>query len=75
MHFMNKRLCTRSQWEIREVAKLMKEEVLKALPELEEYLVPECENLLWCPEGKSSCGKVPTKKEFKEILKKAKEKE
>ena len=73
MHFMNKRLCTRSQWEIREVAKLMKEEVLKALPELEEYLVPECENLLWCPEGKSSCGKAPTKKEFKEILKKAKE--
>ena len=43
------------------------------IDELEEYLVPECEYLLWCPEGKSSCGKAPTKKEFKEILKRAKE--
>ena len=69
MHFMNKRLCTRSQWEIRQLAKLMKQEVISVLPELEEYLVPECEHLLWCPEGKSSCGKYPTKEEVKEKLK------
>ena len=69
MHFMNKRLCTRSQWEIRQLAKLMKQEVISVLPELKEYLVPECEHLLWCPEGKSSCGKYPTKEEVKEKLK------
>lgn len=63
IHFMNKRLCKRSQWEIRELAGAMKKEVLEVLPELEEYLVPECEYLLWCPE-QYGCGKRPNKKDF-----------
>lgn len=63
-HFMHKRLCVRSQWEIRELANLMKEEVIKVLPELNDVLVAHCEYLLWCPEGSHSCGKFPTRDEM-----------
>ena len=63
IHFMHKRLCKRSQWEIRELAEAMKKEVLEVLPELEEYLVPECEYLLWCPE-QHGCGKKLNKKDL-----------
>ncbi|MBD5589229.1 FAD-dependent thymidylate synthase [Clostridium botulinum] len=69
IHFMNKRLCNRSQWEIRQLANSMIENVVSALPELKEYLVPHCKQLLWCPEGKSSCGLMPTKKEVEDKLK------
>ena len=71
-HFMNKRLCTRADLPIRKVAELMKEEVLKVEPRYEELLMVQCEMLGYCPE-RHTCGKAPTKKEFKEILKKAKE--
>lgn len=66
-NFMNNRLCSRSQWEIRKVAFLMKNEVLDVLPELKDKLVPRCEKLMYCPEGKS-CGRTPTKKEVKKLL-------
>ncbi|EPY2277888.1 FAD-dependent thymidylate synthase [Clostridium sporogenes] len=69
IHFMHKRLCLRSQWEIRELATKMRKEVIAVLPQLEEYLVPHCKYLLWCPEGKSSCGMIPTKDEMKEKIK------
>lgn len=68
INFMHKRLCTRSQWEIRQLAVVMKIRVLEVLPELEELLVPSCKHLLWCPEGKSCCGYMPTKKELQERL-------
>ena len=58
----------RSQWEIRELARMMRDEVLEVLPELEDELVPTCEFLLWCPEGKSCCGKAPTKEQLKNKL-------
>ena len=62
-HYMNVRLCTRAEKEHRELAKAMREEVLKILPELEDVLVPQCERLLYCPEAKS-CGKSIIGKEL-----------
>lgn len=43
MNFMNERLCTCAQWEIRKLAQKMKKEVVAQVPELEPYLVPKCE--------------------------------
>ena len=68
VHFMHKRLCSRAEDIIRKLAVEMKKEVIKILPNLESRLVPECQYLLWCPEGKKSCGAYPTKKQLKEIL-------
>ena len=45
----------------------MKQEVIEILPELKDKLVPQCVDLLWCPEG-HGCGAYPTKKELKETL-------
>lgn len=59
MHFMNERLCTRAQWEIRELAQKMRDEVLVYFPELMDYLVPKCEMhkpYCFCTEQKS-CGR------------------
>ena len=67
IHFMHKRLCVRADEPIRRVAKLMKEEVLKVQPEYAELLVPQCEDMMYCPE-KNSCHKYPNKKELKEII-------
>lgn len=67
IHFMNVRLCSRSQWEIRKLAQLIRTSVLEILPELREYLVPQCENLLYCPEHKS-CGRKQSKEMTKKIL-------
>lgn len=69
MHFMNERLCTCAQWEIRQMARMMRDEVLKVVPELETYLVPKCEingkEYGMCNESKSrSCGRHPTIKEI-----------
>lgn len=41
-HYMNKRLCSRAYEEIREVAKLMREEVEKVDPISARYMVEEC---------------------------------
>ena len=38
------------------------------IPELDDKLVPACEAKLWCPEGKMTCNKYPTKDQLKEIL-------
>ena len=72
MNFMNERLCSRAQREIRELANLMKEEVVKRYPELKEFLVPKCERYIkytFCPESKS-CGKH---KKLSEIYEKSEE--
>ena len=61
IHFMNERLCTRAQWEIRLLALEMKKCVLEKYPELAEFLVPKCEihkNQPFCPEH-NSCGRHP----------------
>jgi thymidylate synthase (FAD) len=56
VHFCHERLCQKAQWEIRELAQKICEEVEKANPELAKYLVPKCEYLSYCPE-KNSCGR------------------
>lgn len=43
MNFMNERLCTCAQWEIRELALAMKKAIVEKYSELEPYLVPKCE--------------------------------
>ena len=68
IHFMNERLCTRAQWEIRQLAREMKKAVEEQYPELAEYLVPKCEahkDMPFCTEHKS-CGRHKTLKEIYE---------
>ena len=61
IHYLHKRLCTRTQYFHRQIAKLMKNEVLNVLPQIKDRLVSQCEYLLWCPEGTRSCKKYPTR--------------
>ena len=66
IHFMNERLCTRAQWEIRQLALAMKKAVEEQYPELAVYLVPKCEAhapYAFCTEHKS-CGRHDTLKEI-----------
>ncbi len=68
IHFCNKRLCTRAQEFIREFARIAVE-ILRGLNEqFAKECVPQCEHLLWCPEGKRCCGRYPTRSELAEIL-------
>lgn len=60
IHLANIRLCTRAQYEIRILVKMMCEELIKQEPWLKGYLVPKCERLGFCDEDKS-CGRVPVK--------------
>ena len=65
IHFMNERLCSRAQWEIRKMAQLMKKEVENYNDQCKlysEFLVPKCEkygkNFAFCTECKS-CNRHP----------------
>jgi len=49
-HFCSQRLCSKAQWEIRQLAEKMREKVQEVEPKLGEYLVPKCESLGYCPE-------------------------
>lgn len=69
IHFMHKRLCVRADLPIRKVAQLMREEVLKIQPLYEELLVPQCQDLLYCPES-HGCGAFCSKKELIEKIQK-----
>lgn len=55
MHICSMRLCSKSQLEIRQVVKEMKNKVVEDLPWLEPYLQPKCILLKGCNEHKS-CG-------------------
>ena len=62
MNFMNERLCSCAQWEIRELAMKMRNAIIEKVPELDEYLVPKCEKYGkeygFCSESKSrTCGR------------------
>ena len=66
IHFMNERLCTRAQWEIREMAREMKRCIEEQYPELTKYLVPKCEThmgMFFCTEH-STCGRHPLLKDI-----------
>ncbi len=58
IHLANLRLCTRAQYEIRTMVKMMCDELVKEEPWLKPYLVPKCERLGFCDEDKS-CGRKP----------------
>lgn len=57
------RLCRRAQWEIREVFSQMRELVREVFPVVAEHMVPKCEALGYCDEGRMSCGYYPTREE------------
>ena len=67
IHFMHKRLCVRADEPIRRVAQLMKKEVLEVEPRYAEYLVPQCQAMMYCPEHKG-CGAYPSKEELKKLI-------
>ena len=62
IHMCNLRLCTRAQKEIRDLHKLMKDEVKEVDERLASYLIPQCEVHGICFEEKC-CGKKPTLEE------------
>ena len=64
---MNKRLCVRADEPIRQVAKLMKKEILEVEPRYADLLVPQCKAMLYCPEHKS-CGAYPSKDELRKLM-------
>lgn len=57
-HFFSLRCCTRSQWEIRELANEMRRLCIEVAPEIFKSSGPSCEILGYCREAKS-CGKKP----------------
>ena len=63
IHLANLRLCTRAQYEIRTLVKMMCEELATAEPWLKPYLVPKCESIGFCDEDKS-CGRKPKLEEI-----------
>ncbi|NLB17977.1 MAG: FAD-dependent thymidylate synthase [Syntrophomonadaceae bacterium] len=56
-NFFSQRLCLRAQWEIRELAEQMLEEVKKVAPVLFGSAGPTCEIQGICWEGDKSCGR------------------
>lgn len=68
IHFEHKRLCSRAQEFIRELAVKMKHEVDQYNHDFAEELVPQCQHLLWCPEKKDGCGAYPTKEELINLI-------
>ncbi len=60
IHLANLRLCTRAQYEIRTMVKMMCDALVAEEPWLKSYLVPKCERLGFCDEDKS-CGRTPVR--------------
>jgi thymidylate synthase (FAD) len=57
LHFFNERLCRRAQWEIRNAADHMLEQVKAVAPNVFRNAGPKCIPRGACPEGKMSCGR------------------
>lgn len=62
LNFFDHRTCQRAQWEIRELAGLMLEEVRKVAPVLFEVAGPPCETEGICREGSRSCGRLASRR-------------
>lgn len=62
--FLYRRCCTRAQWEIREVANEIRNQVVSALPFLDDKLGAHCKLYGYCPELPKGCGIAPNRKEF-----------
>lgn len=57
LHFLELRCCMRAQWEIRELAELLRAEARKVCPVIFEYSGATCDTIGICFEGDYSCGK------------------
>ncbi len=76
LHICDLRLCTRAQWEFRQVASQMRAEIHRSFPELAKYIQPKCGERRWgycdesledwkaCPIGK----KRPHKQQLFELF-------
>ncbi|MFA5019957.1 MAG: FAD-dependent thymidylate synthase [Candidatus Pacearchaeota archaeon] len=51
IHSIAKRTCAKAQWEIRDIACKMADEIKKVYPELGEFIGPQCEVYSRCPES------------------------
>jgi len=58
MYFLGLRLCNRAQWEIREMAVEILQQVREVEPVFYREAGPYCVQLGKCPEGRFSCGKM-----------------
>ena len=58
LNFFELRLCTRAQWEIRELAGLMLDKVRVVAPNIFKIVGPTCETSGYCQEGEMSCGRA-----------------
>lgn len=63
-NFCMRRLCSRAQWEIRQVAALVAGEVTKANEFLGKQLGAFCQIHGYCPELPKGCGLAPSKEEL-----------
>ena len=66
-HFFSLRMCTRAQWEIRELATRMHKLCMEVAPALFENAGPGCLRGA-CPEGEKSCGKARTIREERQKM-------
>ena len=62
-HIARLRICTKAQWEIRNIVSQMRSLVTKKAPIFGGVLGPDCEVFLECHEGRESCGKVKALRE------------
>ena len=61
INLAHKRLCNRAELPIHKLVQMMVKEVVAVEPRYKEFLVPQCEYLGYCPEGKG-CGMYEPKK-------------
>jgi hypothetical protein len=59
IHICELRLCTRAQKEIRQLFRLIKDEVTQNNKLLGNLLLAQCDRLGYCPEASKCCGKKP----------------
>lgn len=64
INLSNKRLCERAELPIRKLVESMVITVCAYEPLYSKFLVPNCQKLGYCPEGKMGCGIMPTKEEL-----------
>lgn len=58
MHFLGLRTCNRAQWEVREVADMILDQLREVEPKIFNHSGPYCYQLGYCPEGRHTCGKM-----------------
>ncbi len=61
LHICDLRLCTRAQWEFRQVASQMRAQINRTFPELAQYIQPKCGDKRWgyCDESLEDWQKCP----------------